>query len=88
MFDPEGFGEITVDEFINALKSPEFISQVPMNKRELLLERAKKAKLPIGPGYITFQDFVNVDCRSRESFLELIFSVKFFASNMRLLLSE
>ncbi|KNC27182.1 hypothetical protein FF38_13847 [Lucilia cuprina] len=59
-FDPEGFGEITVDEFINALKSPEFISQVPMNKRELLLERAKKAKLPIGPGYITFQDFVNV----------------------------
>ncbi|XP_037808876.1 uncharacterized protein LOC119601775 [Lucilia sericata] len=61
MFDPEGFGEITVDEFINALKSPEFISQVPMNKRELLLERAKKAKLPIGPGYITFQDFVNVE---------------------------
>lgn len=31
-----------------------------MNKRELLLERAKKAKLPTGPGYITFQDFVNV----------------------------
>ncbi|XP_075162410.1 rhomboid serine protease stem cell tumor [Haematobia irritans] len=60
MFDPEGFGEITVDEFLNALKSPEFISQVPMNKRELLTERAKKAKLPIGPGYVTFQDFVNV----------------------------
>uniref|UniRef100_A0A1A9ZU38 EF-hand domain-containing protein n=1 Tax=Glossina pallidipes TaxID=7398 RepID=A0A1A9ZU38_GLOPL len=60
MFDPEGFGEITVDEFINALKSPEFITQVPMNKRELLLERAKKAKSPVGPGYVTFQDFVNV----------------------------
>ncbi|XP_061389097.1 rhomboid-related protein 3 [Musca vetustissima] len=60
MFDPEGFGEITVEEFLNALKSPEFISQVPMNKRELLTERAKKAKSPIGPGYVTFQDFVNV----------------------------
>jgi len=43
-----------------ALRSPEFLSQVPMNKRELLLERAKKAKLPTGPGYVTFQDFVNV----------------------------
>ncbi|XP_037720827.1 rhomboid-related protein 2 isoform X1 [Drosophila subpulchrella] len=60
MFDPEGFGEISVEEFLVALRSPEFLSQVPMNKRELLLERAKKAKLPIGPGYVTFQDFVNV----------------------------
>ncbi|KMY96824.1 uncharacterized protein Dsimw501_GD13475, isoform B [Drosophila simulans] len=60
MFDPEGFGEISVEEFLVALKSPEFLSQVPMNKRELLLERAKKAKLPTGPGYVTFQDFVNV----------------------------
>lgn len=59
-FDPEGFGEISVEEFLVALKSPEFLSQVPMNKRELLLERAKKAKLPTGPGYVTFQDFVNV----------------------------
>lgn len=31
-----------------------------MNKRELLHERAKKARLPTGPGYVTFQDFVNV----------------------------
>ncbi|CAD7003777.1 unnamed protein product [Ceratitis capitata] len=61
MFDPEGFGEIHVDDFIKALKSPEFLSQVPMNKRELLHERAKKARLPTGPGYVTFQDFVNVD---------------------------
>ncbi|KAH8370869.1 hypothetical protein KR093_005276 [Drosophila rubida] len=60
MFDPEGFGEISVTEFLVALKSPEFLSQVPMNKRELLLERAKKAQLPNGPGYVTFQDFVNV----------------------------
>ncbi|EDV96426.1 protein rhomboid isoform X1 [Drosophila grimshawi] len=60
MFDPEGFGEISVCEFLVALRSPEFLSQVPMNKRELLLERAKKAQLPHGPGYVTFQDFVNV----------------------------
>ncbi|XP_053952521.1 protein rhomboid isoform X1 [Anastrepha ludens] len=60
MFDPEGFGEIPVDDFVKALKSPEFLSQVPMNKRELLHERAKKARLPIGPGFVTFQDFVNV----------------------------
>ncbi|XP_068148582.1 protein rhomboid isoform X2 [Drosophila tropicalis] len=60
MFDPEGFGEISVSEFLVALKSPEFLSQVPMNKRDLLLERAKKAQLPTGPGYVTFQDFVNV----------------------------
>ncbi|TDG47363.1 hypothetical protein AWZ03_006222 [Drosophila navojoa] len=60
MFDPEGFGEISVSEFLVALRSPEFVSQVPMNKRELLLERAKKAQLPVGPGYVTFQDFVNV----------------------------
>lgn len=59
-FDPEGFGEISVEEFLLALRSPEFLSQVPMNKRELLLERAKKAQLPTGPGYVSFQDFVNV----------------------------
>lgn len=45
---------------MKALKSPEFVSQVPMNKRELLHERAKKAHPPTGPGYVTFQDFVNV----------------------------
>ncbi|KPU77725.1 uncharacterized protein Dana_GF25034 [Drosophila ananassae] len=65
MFDPEGFGEISVTEFLVALKSPEFLSQVPMNKRELLLERAKKAQLPTGPGYVTFQDFVNVLARDK-----------------------
>lgn len=45
---------------MKALKSSEFLSQVPMNKRELLNERAKKAQSPTGPGYVTFQDFVNV----------------------------
>ncbi|XP_030380380.1 uncharacterized protein LOC115628432 [Scaptodrosophila lebanonensis] len=65
MFDPEGFGEISTDEFLVALKSKEFLSQVPMNKRELLLERTKKAQLPTGPGYVTFQDFVNVLARDK-----------------------
>lgn len=50
-----------------ALRSPEFVSQVPMNKRELLLERAKKAQLPVGPGYVTFQDFVNVVSASKSN---------------------
>ncbi|XP_055377175.1 protein rhomboid [Condylostylus longicornis] len=59
-FDPEGFGEIPVDTFIAALKSPEFLSQVPINKRELLHERAMKSKLPKGSGYVSFQEFVNV----------------------------
>ncbi|CAD7082034.1 unnamed protein product [Hermetia illucens] len=59
-FDPEGFGEIPVDDFVVALKSPEFQSQVPVNKRELLYDRAMKAKLPQGPGFVSFQDFVNV----------------------------
>lgn len=40
-----------------------------MNKRELLLERAKKAQLPNGPGYVTFQDFVNVVSASKSKFL-------------------
>ncbi|GAB0098279.1 EF-hand domain-containing protein [Sergentomyia squamirostris] len=58
--DPEGFGEIPVDDFINALKTPEIQSLVPLNKRELLLERARKAKGPKGSGSVSFQEFVNV----------------------------
>lgn len=45
---------------MNALKSNEFIAQVPINKREILMERTRKAQSPFGPGYITFQDFVNI----------------------------
>lgn len=58
--DPEGFGEIPVDDFINALKTPEIQAQVPLNKRELLLERALKSKGPKGSGSVSFQEFVNV----------------------------
>lgn len=56
--DPEGFGEIPVDDFIAALKTPEIQDKVPFNKQELLYERAMKAKK--GPGTVSFQDFVEV----------------------------
>lgn len=59
-FDPEGFGEIPVDEFLAALKSTELQSQVPLNKIELLYHRALKSKEPNGSGSVSFQEFVNV----------------------------
>lgn len=59
-FDPEGFGEIPVDDFIAALKSPELQSQVPLNKIEVLYHRALKSKEPNGSGSVSFQEFVNV----------------------------
>jgi rhomboid-related protein 1/2/3 len=59
-FDSEGFGEIPTEEFIEALKSPEFLTEVPINKREVLYDRALKLKEPRGPGYISFQEFINV----------------------------
>lgn len=58
-FDPEGFGEIPVDDFIEALKSPEFLANVPPNKRDILYDRALKAKTSKAEA-ISFQDFVNV----------------------------
>lgn len=59
-FDPEGFGEIPVDDFLVALKSPEIQSQVPFSKIELLYHRALKSKELNGNGSISFQEFVNV----------------------------
>lgn len=58
-FDPEGFGEIPVNDFIEALKSPEFLANVPPNKRDILYDRALKAKSSKAES-ISFQDFVNV----------------------------
>ncbi|GAB6033655.1 hypothetical protein CHUAL_013717 [Chamberlinius hualienensis] len=55
-FDPEGFGEIPWDDFLLALESPEFQSEVEPNKRELLANKARERKTTA----ITFQDFVNV----------------------------
>lgn len=55
-FDPEGFGEIPVEDFLAALKSPEWKAEIPANKRDILLTRAKESRVQA----VTFQDFVNV----------------------------
>ena len=55
-YDPEGFGEIPWDDFLQVLKSPDFITEVDANKREILQEKAQERKTSA----ITFQDFVNV----------------------------
>lgn len=47
-----------VDMFVDALKLPDIQEQVPINKRELLYERAMKVRKHAGA--FTFDDFVNV----------------------------
>ncbi|KAK7601328.1 hypothetical protein V9T40_008769 [Parthenolecanium corni] len=56
-YDPEGFGEIPWDDFVEVLKTPEFVAEVAPNKRDILAERAQERKTPA----ITFQDFVNIN---------------------------
>lgn len=58
--DPEGFGEIPVDDFLAALKTSPVQTQVPLNKRELLVERAINSRKPNGSGSVSFQEFINV----------------------------
>ncbi|GFG39064.1 hypothetical protein Cfor_11171, partial [Coptotermes formosanus] len=55
-YDPEGFGEIPWDDFLEVLSNPEFIAEVDAHKRDILLERAQERTTTA----ITFQDFVNV----------------------------
>lgn len=55
-YDPEGFGEIPWDDFLEVLNNPEFVAEVDANKRDILLERAQERATTA----ITFQDFVNV----------------------------
>lgn len=55
-FDPEGFGEIPLEDFLTALRSPEWKAEIPANKRDILLTRAKESRVEA----VTFQDFVNV----------------------------
>ncbi|XP_024872898.1 protein rhomboid [Temnothorax curvispinosus] len=55
-FDPEGFGEIPLEDFLAALRSPEWKAEIPTNKRDILLTRAKESRVEA----VTFQDFVNV----------------------------
>lgn len=82
--DPEGFGEIPVNDFVVALKTPELQDKVPFNKREVLFERAMKAKK--GPGTISFQDFVEVVSESSilpftKYYFDLIFVNEWFQIN-------
>ncbi|KAK0168935.1 hypothetical protein PV327_002691 [Microctonus hyperodae] len=55
-FDPEGFGEIPRDDFLQALTSTEWQAEIPLNKRDILHVRVKESHADA----ITFQDFVNV----------------------------
>ncbi|KAL1452881.1 hypothetical protein WDU94_007067 [Cyamophila willieti] len=55
-YDSEGFGEIPWDDFIEVLKTPDFIQAITPNKRDILLDRALERKTTA----ITFQDFVNI----------------------------
>lgn len=41
-FDPEGFGEIPWTDFRQTLQHPDFVSQVPPHKREVLLLKISK----------------------------------------------
>ncbi|KDR19409.1 Protein rhomboid [Zootermopsis nevadensis] len=41
-YDPEGFGEIPWDDFLEVLNNPEFVAEVDANKRDILLERAQE----------------------------------------------
>lgn len=71
-FDPEGFGEIPVDDFLLALRSPELQLQVPFNKIELLHHRAVNSKKPNASGVISFQEFVNVVSRNNNNGIRIV----------------
>jgi hypothetical protein len=72
-YDPEGFGEIPWDDFLEVLNKPEFIAEVDAHKRDILLERAQERSTTA----ITFQDFVNVVSHSY-SFLRAFRYFPFF----------
>ena len=58
MFDPEGFGEIPLDDFEIALESREFITNISPGKIIMLKDRLL-AHRQIGVSAVTFQEFVN-----------------------------
>jgi len=58
MFDPEGFGEIPLDDFEVALDSREFITNISPGKIIILKDRLM-AHRQIGVSAVTFQEFVN-----------------------------
>lgn len=63
-----------MEDFLVALKSAEWKAEIPVNKRDILLARAKESKVDA----ITFQDFVNV-----VSIPVLIFFFLFFSSRSK-----
>jgi len=73
-YDPEGFGEIPWDDFLEVLNKPEFIAEVDAHKRDILLERAQERTTTA----ITFQDFVNVVSNFCRFHLEFRYFWSFF----------
>ncbi|KAL7298403.1 hypothetical protein TKK_0008599 [Trichogramma kaykai] len=65
-YDPEGFGEIPIEDFLVALKSSEWQKKIPINKLDLLYTRAKEFHV----NAVTFQDFVNVYKKSSKKINE------------------
>ncbi|XP_067129225.1 rhomboid-related protein 2-like [Centruroides vittatus] len=55
-FDPEGFGEIPWDDFLEALESTEFQEAIEPRKREILAIKAAEQKT----SSISFEDFISV----------------------------
>lgn len=59
-FDNEGFGEISIEDFIIALTSPEFQTQVSTDKIEQLYHYALYAQEQYGLKAVQFHDFLDV----------------------------
>ena len=59
IFDPEGFGEIPLDDFEHALDSREFITNISPGKIIILRDRLMAHRQMPGISAITFQEFVN-----------------------------
>ena len=70
-FDNEGFGEIPVEDFIIALTSPEFQTQVPSDKIEILYHHAARLKEDFGVRAVSIQDFLDVVSEYITLFLHL-----------------
>ena len=57
-YDPEGFGEIPLDDFVKALDSRDFLQAISPGKLIILQDKALQLK-QLHKSAITFQDFVN-----------------------------
>ena len=57
-YDPEGFGEIPLEDFVKALDSRDFLQAISPGKLIILQDKALQLK-QLHKSAITFQDFVN-----------------------------